>query len=287
MVKTGRIKYCVITCLVIVAMVGGSCGKVYDLSGADWQPDTPPSDSVFNREIQVLNLGARLPAGHVPADDGDPMFFSLEKFSSVAIGYRSTDRWDVAFSGSFRSTLSANNGSKSGFGYGTSAVGGMVVLEKRFDEVTEIPGDSQFQYPGESGLDDQGAFGAPLGHIFYTFGGNPLRPEINKNLENPDPAVQAEANKYVHLLYCLSQTMVDTFKNVRVLRPRTIIFKTAKGNFAKLETQSLYDGVMNPLQMKRDRSVIMPAYSFRYVVVPASERRFGFMVTRPRLTVKL
>lgn len=287
MVKA-RIMNCkTIIYIAIVALLGSSCGKVYDLNGADWQPDSPPSDSVFNREIQVLNLGARLPAGHVPSDDTDPMFFSLEKFTSVAIGYRSTDRWDVAFSGSYRSTLSANNGSKSGFGYGTSAVGGMVVLEKRFDEVTEIPDDSQFQYPGSSGLDDQGAFGAPLGHIFYTFGGNPLRPEVNKNLESPDPAVQAEANKYVHLLYCLSQTMVDTFKNVRTLRPRTIIFKTAKGNFAKLETQSLYDGVMDPMQMKRDRTVIMPAYSFRYVVVPASERRFGFMVTRPKLTVKL
>jgi hypothetical protein len=287
MVKTGLVKYSIIVALALAAIAGGSCGKVYDLNGADWQPDSPPSDSVFNREIQVLNLGARLPDGHVPADEEDPMFFSLEKFSSVAVGYRSTNRWDVAFSGSYRSTLSANNGGKSGFGYGTSAIGGMVVLEKRFDEVTEIPDDSQFHYPGSSGLDDQGAFGEPLGHIFYTFGGNPLRPGVNKNLESPDPAVQAEANKYVHLLYCLSQTMVDTFKNVRVLRPRTIIFKTAKGNFAKLETQSLYDGVMNPMQMKRDRSVLMPAYSFRYVVIPASERRFGFMVTRPKLTVKL
>lgn len=287
MIKTGLIKYSVIMYVAIVAILSSGCGKVYDLNGADWQPDTPPSDSVFNREIQVLNLGARLPAGHVPTDDEDPMFFSLEKFSSVAIGYRSTDRWDVAFSGSYRSTLCANNGSKSGFGYGTSAVGGMVVLEKRFDDVTEIPDDSQFQYPGASGLDDQGAFGAPLGHIFYTFAGNPLRPGVNKNLDNPDPAIQAEASKYTHLLYCLSQTMADTFKNVRVLRPRTIIFKTAKGNFAKLETQSLYDGVMDPLKMSRDRSVIMPAYSFRYVVVPASERRFGFMVTRPKLSVKL
>jgi len=76
MVKTGPIKYSVITYMAIVAILSNGCGKVYDLNGTDWQPDTPPSDSVFNREIQVLNLGARLPAGHVPADDEDPMFLA-------------------------------------------------------------------------------------------------------------------------------------------------------------------------------------------------------------------
>jgi len=264
-----------------------SCGKVYDLNGLDWEADTPPSDSVFNREIQILDLGANLPEGHQPVDDEDPMFFSLERFSSVGIGYRSTERWDIAFSGSFRSNITANNGAKSGFGYGTSAIGGIVVLDSAFDEVTQIPDDSQFKIPGQTGLDDQGAFGTPLGHVVYTFEGNFLRPDIMKDIDNPDPAVKAHVNQYVHMMYCLSQEMVKTFKDVRQLRPRTIIIKTAKGNYAKMETQSMYEGILDPMQMRRAQSIKMPAYSFRYVLAKKEERRFGFMVNRPKMTVKL
>lgn len=273
-------------CLVIILQCC-SCGKVYDLNGADWAPEVPPSDSAFNREIQVLNLGARLPAGHEPLDPDDPMFFSLERFTSIGIGYRSTERWDIAFSGMYRSTISGNNGTKSGFGYGTSAVGGLVVLDAGFDDVMQIPDDSQFQYPGATGLDDQGAFGSPLGHVLYTFFGNPLRPDIMKDIDNPDPAVQVQVNKYQHMMYCLSQNAANTFKDVHPIRPRTIIIKTAKGNFAKMETQSMYDGILDPMQMRRDKDIKMPAYSFRYVVVKAEERRFGFMLTRPKLTIKL
>lgn len=270
-----------------IAVLVCSCGKVYDLNGTDWEADTPPSDSAFNREVQILDLGAHLPAGHQPADAEDPLFFSLEKFSSVGIGYRSTDRWDLAFSDMSRSTISANNGTKAGFGYGTSAIGGMVVLDSAFSEVTTIPDDSQFKYPGATGLDDQGAFGAPLGHVVYTFEGNFLRPDIMKDIDNPDVAIQVQVNKYRHMMYCLSEDMVKAFKNVRPLRPRTIIIKTAKGNYAKVETQSMYQGIMDPMLMKRDPAIKMPVYSFRYVLAKASERRFGFMINRTKLTVKL
>lgn len=273
--------------LAAIAVITGSCGKVYDLNGSDWEPEVPASDSAFNREIQVLDLGAHLPAGHIPADDDDPMFFSLEKFSSVAIGYKSTDRWDIAFGGYYRTIISGNNGLKSGYGYGTSAIGGIVVLDAGFDEVTQIPDDSQFKLPGEVGLDNQGAFGYPLGHIAYTFFGNFYRPDKMKEQNNPDPAAQVEVNKYIHMMYCLSQRTTSTFKDVFPTRPRTLIIKTAKGNYAKMETQSIYQGVMDPMEMRRDKNIAMPVYSFRYVVVKAAERRFGFLITRSPLTVKL
>ncbi|SFN32207.1 hypothetical protein SAMN05428949_2415 [Chitinophaga sp. YR627] len=276
-----------IYCLMVAVVLCSACGKVYDLNGVDWEADVPPSDSVFNREIQILNLGAHLPDGHQPLDDTDPMFFSLERFGSIGIGYRSTDRWDLAFSGMARANITANNGAKSGFGYGTSAVGGLVVLDAAFDDVTEIPDDSQFKYPGQTGLDDQGAFGQPLGHVVYTFEGNFLRPDIMKDIDNPDPAIQVQVNKYRHMIYCLSQETVKTFKSVRTLRPRTIIIKTAKGNYAKMETQSLYDGIMDAMQMRRDKGIKMPVYSFRYVLAKAGEKRFGFMVNRPKITVTL
>src|SRR3954470_18250921 len=109
--------YRLIYCIAVAIILCTSCGKVYDLNGSDWEADVPPSDSVFNREIQILDLGANLPAGHEPLDAEDPMFFSLERFTSIGIGYKSTERWDISFSGPSRSNISANNGTRSGFGY--------------------------------------------------------------------------------------------------------------------------------------------------------------------------
>lgn len=276
-----------IHCLLAIVLLCSACGKIYDLNGFDFQEDIPPSDSAFNREIQILNLGANFGPGEQPADAEDPMFFSLERFSPIAIGYKSTDRWDIAFAGMSRSNISANNGAKAGFGYGTSAIGGMVVIDSAFDDVTTIPDDSQFQVPGQAGLDDQGAFGAGMGHVIYTFYGNPLRPDIMKDIDNPDPAAQLEVNKYQHMMYCLSQRLVETFKDVYPLRARTIIIKTAKGNYAKLETQSMYQDILDPMLMHRDAKIKMPVYSFRYVLAKAEERRFGFMINKAKLTVKL
>jgi hypothetical protein len=274
-------------CLIVAGVLIGSCGKVYDLNGADWQPDVPPSDSVFNREVQVLNLGARLPDGHVPLDEEDPMFFSLERFSSIGIAYRSTDRWDLSFSGMYGTNISANNGTRAGFGYGTSAIGGMVVLDAAYDDVTEVPDENLFKYPGVSGLDDQGAFGQGLGHLVYTFFGNPFRPDKMKDQDNPDPAAQVEVNKYIHMMYCLSRKTADTFKAVKVLRPRTLIIKTARGNYAKMEMQSVYDGITDPMSMRRDKDIKSPAYTFRYIVIRNENRRLGFRTDKPVLTVKL
>jgi hypothetical protein len=273
-----------------IIILFSSCGKVYELNGSDWQADIPPSDSVFNREIQILNLGDNLPADHVPLDSEDPMFFSLEKFSSVAIGYRSTERWDIAFSGIYRSEITPNNGRYTGFGYGTSATGGLLVLDTPYDKVTDIPDDSQFQLPGRTGLDDQGFFGAPLGHAIYTYFGNFLRPDKMKELDNADPVIRSDADSYQHMMYCLSQATAEAFKtglNGKPLRPRTIIIRTAAGNYAKMETQSIFQGILDPWAMHRDKNIAMPVYSFRYIVVKASERRYGFMHTRQAMTANM
>jgi len=285
--KHTLVKFSIIICIgVLIA----ACGKVYDLNGTDWEADVPPSDSIFNREVQILNLGDNMPAGHVPLDNDDPMFFSLERFSSVAIGYKSTGRWDIAFSGIYRSEITPNNGRYSGFGYGTAAIGGVMVLDTPYDKVTQVPDDSQFQFPGATGLDDQGFFGAPMGHAIYTFYGNFLRPDKMKNLDSPDPVVRADADSYQHLMYCLSQELVKTFKtgqDGKPLRCRTIIIKTANGNYAKMETQSIYKGILNPLDMHRDKNIPSPVYSFRYVVIKAADRRLGFLIARPKLTADM
>lgn len=283
-----------ITLVFVVAIaLLASCGKVYDLNGFDWEPDTPLSDSVFNREIQVLDLGVNnIPLAHRPLDSDDPMYFSLEKMASVHIGYRSTERWDIAFSGLSRSGITSNNGSVAGLGYGTSAIGGIMIVDSGYSQVTTVPDDSRFKVPGSIGLAGMGDVLYPDGHAFYTFFDNIFRPDKVANLESNDPELAAEANRYLHMIYCLSEDMAKAFpgeygRNKIKVTPRTIIIRTARGNYAKLETQSMYKGVMDPLNMYRGTDRPLPYYSFRYMVIKADEKRFGFVVRKPSLTINL
>lgn len=261
-----------------------SCGKTYDVNGFDWQPDTPLSDSVFNREIQVLDLGTNnIPEGHRPLDGADPLYFSLEKFSSTHLAYKSTARWDIAFSGLYRSSVTANNGSKQGFGYGSSAIGGIMLIDSAYNEVTTIPDDNQFQVPGEIGLGGFDASPMPGGHIFYTFFGNIFRPD---KLSGPD------GNLYMHMMYCMSEDFARLFPGQYgpekvTIKPHTFIIRTANGNYAKLETQSYYKGVMDPMDMYRSTSRPIPYISFHYMVVKAAEKRFGFVKRKPKLTIDM
>lgn len=283
-----RIKYA--TALFGIMMTMISCGDVYDLNGFDWEPETPLSDSVFNREIYIQNYGDNLPLGHNPLDQMDPMLFSLEKFSSINLNYKSTERWDLSFSGIFRSNISVNNGRAPGIGYGSSAIGEVAILDTPYSKLTHVPDDISFAVPGNVGLDDQGTLSYEMGHVVYTFGGNFIRPDKVTGYDESDPKAAQEANQYRHMLYCLSEDLVKSFpkaKNLqgKPLQPRTMIIKTARGNYVKLETQSVYKGVSDPLVMRRGYTV--PIYTFRYMVIKADERRFGFVARKPSLTVNM
>lgn len=276
--------------LLFVAILLTSCGKVYDKNGFDWEPDFPPSDSVFNREIQILNYGANLPIGHSPMDETDPMFFSLEKFSSINSNYRVTNRWDISFSGLFRSGIGTNNGGLKGYGYGSSAVGAIAVLDTPYSKVTAVPENISFVSPGSVGLDFQGAMSYTMGHVVYTYGGNFIRPDKVTGYDENDPVASQEANLYRHMIYCMSEDLVNKFPNAinfqkQKIRPRTMIIKTARGNFVKMETQSFYKGVTDPFLMRRGLTI--PVFSFRYMVIRADEKRFGFVKRQSSLTVDM
>ncbi|WP_177181033.1 HmuY family protein [Parapedobacter koreensis] len=265
-----------------------SCGEIYDLNGFDWEPDTPPSDSVFNREIQVLDWGlSNLPEGHRPLDDSDPMLFSLEKFSTVHIAYKSSERWDISIGG--LGGLSSNNGGHAGVGYGSSAVGGLLLLDSAYSQVTSVPEDNRFSTPGNAGLDNFN--GSGLGYIYYTFFGNAFRPDMVEWSRSSDPDKAATGNRYLHMMYCLSEDLARTFPGLNSgyyeVRPKTIIVRTANGNYVKLEMQSYYKGTLDPREMRRGTDMPGGYMSFRYMVIRADERRFGFVARRPPLTVDL
>lgn len=272
-----------------VILTLASCGEIYDQNGFDFEPDIPLSDSVYNREIQILDLGvANIPEGHRPFDGRDPLFFSLERISSTHLGYQKSTRWDMAFSGLYRHEISSNNGSAQGtygrnaFGYGGGGLGGILVIDSAYSEVNEIPPDSYFQAPGiigMLGLDDY--IGTADGYCFYTFFGNVFRPDLAENND-----------RYWHMLYCFSEDFVEAFPDEygshRIkATPKTIIVRTALGNYAKVEIQSFYKNTLDPLDMRRSAEKPVPYFSFRYMVIKKEERRFGFVERRPPLTVDL
>lgn len=290
--KTTCIKINIRHTIVLFGTILGfaSCGEVYDLNGYDWEPELPLSDTVFNREIFIRNYGDNPPAGHSPLDAMDPMLFSLERFSSINLFYKTTERWDLSFSGLFRSSIGVNNGRTAGLGYGSSAIAEIAVLDTPYSKVTHIPENIRFQAPGEVGLDAQGTLSNQLGHVVYTFGGNFVRPDKVAGYDENDPQSSLEANQYMHMMYCLSEDLITAFPKAKSLqnkplKPRTIIIKTARGNYAKLETQSIYKGVTDPILMRRGYEV--PIYSFRYILIKADEGRFGFVTRKPSLTVNM
>lgn len=232
-------------------------------------------------------MGDNLPQGHTPLDPTDPLYFSLEKFATVHLAYKTTDRWDLAFFGNSRSEIAGNHGRMPGHGYGSSAIGGMMVTDSAYSSVTSIPDDSQFTTPGRSGLDDIGFFGAPMGHVAYTFFGNIFRPEkVVGYLDFTYPIeVQNEAARYAHMMYALSENFVKKYPvstNGDSTRCRTLFIKTARGNYAKVEILSYYRNALDPSDMNRGKGY---AISFRYMVVKADEKRFGFTPRRKPLQV--
>jgi hypothetical protein len=261
-----------------------SCGKVYDRNGFDWEEDLPPSDSVYNREITIIDLGPdNIPAEHRPLDGQDPLYFSLQKFTSVHLGYKTSSRWDIAFSGLYRTSITSNNGSTQGLGYGSSARGGLIVFDSAYSKVTTVPDDFRFVVPGNTGLGYAEVFGGyvPGGHIYYTFFGSLFHPDQDR--------VNYPENLYQHMMYPLSEDFAVKFPaaSAQGHGPKTIMIRTAAGDYVKMETTSYYKGLTDPVKMRRGTENPIPYVTFKYMIIKAEEKRFGFVERRPKLTVNL
>lgn len=276
-----------------------SCGDVYDLNAFEWEPETPLNDSVFNREITVLNFqplegvaGIQQPSDRSPLDAEQPStLFSLERFSRIHPAYTVSERWDLSIGA--LASITANSGIGRGPGYGSNAVGGLVVLDTLYSKIKNVPAAIIFEEPGYGGLDAQGTFSNRIGTTVYTFGGNFIRPDKVINRDSPDPKLAHEALMYSHMLYALSEDLIRTFPNAKnisggTLRPRAMVVRTARGNYAKVEMLSYYHDILDPEEMRRGlENFLVGSVSFRYMVIKADELRFGFVERRPPMTIDM
>lgn len=210
--------------------------------------DTPPDtvSTLFNKLIVVRNFGESLPAGSEPMTEQSPIYFSLETNTATPVEYKRTNRWDISFSSTYRSFMAGNNGTdKTNFGVDGPGKGGIMIVTKNFDEVTDIPSDDQFR-TGSSliGTDDSGAFGSGVGYYLYDFDGT----------KKGDGSFDKQ-----HVAYVLQEG-------------RTIIVRTAKGNYAKIKMQSIYKDMLDPATWLRNSP--HPFFSFEYVLAKAGSKKF-------------
>ncbi|WP_437917725.1 HmuY family protein [Sphingobacterium sp. LRF_L2] len=210
---------------------------------------------LFNTLVRVNNLQASQESSS--ETDASPIYFSLETNKELTSEHRQTRNWDIAFSGMFTSFMAGNNGTNSGnLGYGNKATGGILVLEQAFDEVTNVPADSEFKTTGDVvGTDNYGDFGEGIGWYLYDFDGTIVRDGATENQ---------------HIAYALASSL--TLQNGTVVKPRTIVVRTAKGNYAKIKMISCYKDLLTADLWKKDSEKMY--FTFEYVLVPAGSTTF-------------
>lgn len=229
--------------ILIGFMLMASCDKDDEPKPPPVDPPAPTETVAFNKLIEVRNFGENLPAGSAPTTDQSPIFFSLESNKGASPDHKLTTRWDISFSGIFRGDINCNN-VRAGFGQKGPGKGGIMIVKKRFEEVIDVPSDSEF-FEGQRGFgsDISGDFGEGLGWYLYDFSGTIM--------------ADGATNK-MHIAYPINN--------------HTIVVRTANGNYAKIRMQSLYKDLLDPKTWLRNSP--SPYFSFEYILVKSGEKKF-------------
>ena len=239
----------------LVLFTAASCSK-------DSTPITPvdpmkPEDyGNFYKVITVKNFKGDT-TDNDPTAPKETLYYSLENNLQVTENYQKTTKWDLSFGALYQSAMAANNGRDiNNYGYGTDATGGILILKQAFNDVVDIPSDDQFK-TGKNLLstDDAGAFGGGVGWYAYDFDG----------LLVGDGSYDKQ-----HVAYAMGDTI--TLANKNKLSPRTIVVRTANGNYAKVKMISVYKDALTIDQWYRN--VPHMYFTFEYVMVPKGSKKF-------------
>lgn len=252
------LRLCLFT--VLVALLA-ACGKDSDKA----TPVTPTTPTDTTKPVDNGNFYKLLSVRNFQGDttDNDPtapkttMYYSLEENKQIVESYQKTTKWDVSFSSLYSSALGGNNGKDAtNFGSGNEAIGGILILQKAFDDVTDIPADDQFKTGnGVYMTDDAGAFGIGTGWYLYDFGGD---------------IVGDKSYDKQHTVYAMSDTL--TLASGKKLNPRTLVVRTATGNYAKIKMISVYKDALTIDKWSRNTPHMY--FSFDYVLAPKGSKKF-------------
>ncbi|HEX8021707.1 HmuY family protein [Mucilaginibacter sp.] len=247
--------------LAVLASTFTACKKTEGVKPDTTTPETTTptrdADKVPYYKLQrVENLAAQ-------TDDQNPtapkteIFFSLDYKKEQPATYAKTSFWDISLSGLYNSFLGGNNNTDAtNSGYQGPGKGGITIVQQAFDNVTAIPAAADFKTgKGLIGTDDKGSFGTGTGWYLYDFGGTVVG--------------DGGATK-VHVAYALGDPLKLT--DGSTLAARTIIVKTASGDFAKIKMISCYKDVFTPDQMFTNTPHMY--FTFEYLIVPAGSTKF-------------
>lgn len=233
----------------------GACSKSNVQKHEDELPPESPNVAFFKLH-SVENFAVETDDKN-PTETKSAAYFSLETKTEAPAKYAKTARWDMGFNGLYNSFISGNSGTDgTNLGYGGPGAGGILILEKAFDEVIDIPSDAQFKTKtGVVGTDEHGDFGVGTGWYLYDFGGGLMS---NSSFDKQ------------HVAYALSVPM--TMTNGTKLTARTIVVRTGKGNYAKVKMISCYKDAFTPDKWFRTTPHMF--FTFEYVLVPKGSTKF-------------
>nr|WP_068891681.1 HmuY family protein [Pedobacter panaciterrae] len=239
--------YSKISFILMIAALSSSCSK--DKTIPEKELPLLPAVTVTATGEYTITLKGDAEA-KMNTGDGNfkPVYYSLEDGRVIPEEYAATDKWDIAFTGIYNSSIWANHGEamfdngNKGPGYGSPAKGGIYLVidkdveSKYYDESKQQPkqvpiekalldeaydnvktvgiADNQLISKGYLSLDY--FLGSGAGYAFYDFYGAMFPGDKNR----------------AHIVYNL---------------PRPIIIKTARGNYAKIIIYSFYkDSPVSP-----------------------------------------
>lgn len=243
-------RFFLLSILIPATLMVASCSK--NETAQPDQPNKPDTQTPTYAGSVPLNTVIRVNNLHITEDDPKyagvtpNFYFSLENNKIIDEAQQRSTDWDVAFSGIFNSFLEGNNGAnKANKGYSGGGNGGITILPLPFDQVTTVPKDEDFKTGSQAvGSDDAGAFGSGTGWYLYDYGGTIRGGGIPEKK---------------HVAYALPET-------------RTIIVRTAKGNYAKIRILSCYKDVLTADKMFKDTPKMF--ITFDYIMVAKGSTKF-------------
>ncbi|UYQ95104.1 HmuY family protein [Chitinophaga horti] len=239
----------------VLPVLMASCGK-----NGDATPNPEDTTTVNHGNFYKLLRVENFKGDTTDSNRLEPkatLFYSLEQHKSIEDKYVRTSTWDLAMGGLYQSFLSGNNGKDTkNHGAGAPSQGGIIIFQKKFEDVVDIPADAEFKTGKDVyGTDDAGEFGQGIGWYLYDFTGN---------------TVGNGTRDKQHVAYALADSL--KLASGQKMAPRTLVVKTAKGNYAKLRMISCYKDAFTPDKWLRD--VPHMYFTFEYVMVPAGSKKF-------------
>lgn len=223
-------------------------------------PEEPPIETgdkvAFYKLHRVENLAAETDNSN-PMDKKTEVLYSLEYKKERNSEYLKTDLWDISFSEIFNSFIGGNNKTDNeNLGFNGKGIGGILILEEAFEDVINIPSDQEFNTAtGVIGTDDLGEFGAGIGWYIYDMYGTVIG--------------DGSADKK-HVSYALGEKIKKADGTDAPIR--TIVVRTAQGNYAKIKMISCYENVFTVDEMFKDTPHNF--FTFEYVLAPAGSTKF-------------